>query len=127
MLWLACLAMAAGCASRGPAGAGVDRTVSGIIGVYQGPLNHLAAVRFGGCPMEPHCSAYATEALERHGLFKGVFMTFDRLIRCGNDEVHLSPEVVVNGRRRVYDPVAANECRPLPFSDRPPEWHILIE
>jgi len=54
-------------------------------------------------------------------------MTFDRLIRCGGDEVNLSPEVFVNGLRRTYDPVEANEWNskmPLPENR---QWEILIE
>jgi len=101
--------------------------VSQIIHFYQGPLDHLSAVRYGGCPMEPHCSAYALTAIEQHGPLMGLMMTFDRLIRCGGDEVNLSPEVIVNGRRRTYDPVEANEWNPkMPLPENQ-QWEILIE
>jgi len=34
------------------------------------------------CRYEPTCSAYAIEALKRHGLFRGASLTVRRLLRC---------------------------------------------
>ncbi|MDT2084835.1 MAG: membrane protein insertion efficiency factor YidD [Planktomarina sp.] len=34
------------------------------------------------CRYQPTCSAYALEALERHGAFKGGLLTIRRLVRC---------------------------------------------
>ncbi len=34
------------------------------------------------CRFVPTCSAYAMEALRRHGAFRGTWLTFRRLIRC---------------------------------------------
>jgi hypothetical protein len=59
--------------------------------------------------MVPSCSAYAGEAFRRHGWFWGWIMTCERLIRCGRDEIHLSPGVIHNGRIQTWDPVEANE------------------
>ncbi|MCY3980530.1 MAG: membrane protein insertion efficiency factor YidD [Alphaproteobacteria bacterium] len=45
------------------------------------------------CRFSPSCSAYAIEALQRHGLFWGCWFTARRLLRChpwggtGNDPV----------------------------------------
>jgi uncharacterized protein len=36
----------------------------------------------GSCRFEPTCSAYAIEALERHGAAVGTYMTIYRLARC---------------------------------------------
>ena len=60
------------------------------------------------CPMYPSCSHYAEQAFKRHGAFKGWILTCDRLLRCGRDEVRLSPKVRANGRPRTFDPVDAN-------------------
>ncbi len=60
------------------------------------------------CPMYPSCSHYAEQAFKRHGAFKGWVLTCDRLLRCGRDEVRLSPKVRSNGRPRTFDPVEAN-------------------
>ena len=41
---------------------------------------------FGGkpptCRFQPTCSQYGYEAIERHGLVKGVWLTVRRLLRC---------------------------------------------
>ena len=82
---------------------------SQLIRFYQGPLNHLSAVRYGGCPMHPSCSAYAMSAIETHGPLIGWMMTFDRVIRCGMDETHLSDEIRVQGHWKYVDPLAQND------------------
>jgi putative component of membrane protein insertase Oxa1/YidC/SpoIIIJ protein YidD len=92
--------------------------LSAAIHFYQGPLDHLSAVRFGECPMHPHCSEYALEAFRTHGVIPGWFMTCDRLMRCGRDEVDLSPEIFVDGQWKTLDPVDRNDIwrnNSLPF------------
>ncbi len=76
---------------------------------YQGPLNHLAAVRRGQCPMHPTCSKYCSQALARHGLILGWIMTTDRLVRCGRDEMKSALRVWVDGNWKFYDPVEYND------------------
>ncbi|MBU8901345.1 MAG: membrane protein insertion efficiency factor YidD [Victivallales bacterium] len=34
------------------------------------------------CRFQPSCSGYAQEALEKHGLIKGLYLSFLRIIRC---------------------------------------------
>ncbi|MCP4136599.1 MAG: membrane protein insertion efficiency factor YidD [bacterium] len=34
------------------------------------------------CRFYPTCSAYAIEALRKHGLFKGTFLAVMRIVRC---------------------------------------------
>ncbi|WGW05268.1 membrane protein insertion efficiency factor YidD [Tropicibacter oceani] len=58
------------------------------------PLAHIAAlpVRFyrlvfspwvgHGCRYQPTCSAYALEALEKHGGIKGSYLAARRILRC---------------------------------------------
>lgn len=36
----------------------------------------------GACKFHPTCSNYAIEAIEKHGAFKGFFLTLWRIIRC---------------------------------------------
>jgi uncharacterized protein len=106
-----CLTMAAlgGCTGFRNTDNVQQSALSGPIEFYRGPLNHLNAVREGSCPMHPSCSAYAQEALEKHGPLIGGTMAFDRLIRCGRDETELSREVYINNRWRIYDPVQNND------------------
>ena len=82
---------------------------SGLIRLYQGPLNHLDAVRRGGCPMFPSCSEYGRLAIADHGPIIGWMMAHDRLMRCGRDEIATAPRVLVNGEWKFFDPVEAND------------------
>ena len=34
------------------------------------------------CKYYPTCSSYSIEALEKHGVFKGIFMSSWRILRC---------------------------------------------
>lgn len=34
------------------------------------------------CRYEPSCSVYAIEALRKHGIFKGSYLTAKRLLKC---------------------------------------------
>ena len=76
---------------------------------YRGPLNHLSAVRYGECPMYPSDSEYSLQSIQKHGMLIGWIMTMDRLMRCGRDETRLSPEVLINGKWKTYDPVGKND------------------
>ena len=82
----------------------------GVIDYYSGSLNHLSAVRRGGCPMHPSCSQYSRNAVKRYGFVTGWIMTMDRLLRCGRDELKTAPRVFVNGDWKYYDPVDQNRA-----------------
>ncbi|MFB0516250.1 MAG: membrane protein insertion efficiency factor YidD [Candidatus Neomarinimicrobiota bacterium] len=73
-------------------------------GFYQEYISPAAGDR---CLMYPSCSAYAWEAINRYGFFRGLIMTADRLMRCGND-LHLYDTIVLNGRWYALDPVEMN-------------------
>lgn len=80
-----------------------------LLEIYRGPLNHLAAVRRGDCPMYPSCSEYGAQAIATHGAIVGWMMTVDRLLRCGRDELHSAPRVFAGGHLKAYDPVENND------------------
>lgn len=42
----------------------------------------LSAWIGNSCRFQPTCSAYALEALEKHGAFKGAYLALHRIIRC---------------------------------------------
>lgn len=50
-----------------------------LIDVYRYAVSPL----FGGtCRFHPTCSAYGKQALEKHGVFKGLWLTVRRIGRC---------------------------------------------
>jgi uncharacterized protein len=60
--------------------AGVVRALLlGLIRLYQLTLSPWLGLR---CRYEPTCSKYAVEALERHGVARGVWLAAKRLGRC---------------------------------------------
>jgi len=80
------------------------RPMLGIVRLYQG----LHAGRPSPCRFYPTCSAYAEEAIERHGAWRGGRMTLRRLSRChplGGRGIDLVPlEVGGRGRRQEGTP-----------------------
>ena len=70
---------------------------------------YISKVMGDHCPMYPSCSQYCIDALKKHGPVVGWIMTCDRLMRCGRDEIRLSPSVWINGKTRCYDPVSNND------------------
>jgi uncharacterized protein len=55
-----------------------DRLIAAVR-VYQ---REISPKRAPCCSFEPTCSAYAVQALERHGARRGSWLTVRRLVRC---------------------------------------------
>lgn len=56
-----------------------------LVRIYQvviSPPLHALMGPLAGCRFHPTCSEYSRIALERHGLFKGGWLAFRRIIRC---------------------------------------------
>ncbi len=49
------------------------------IHIYRYTLSPLIGPR---CRYAPSCSEYAAEAIQRHGVFKGIWLGFRRICRC---------------------------------------------
>lgn len=61
------------------AGAPVRVALIGVISVYRVALSGI----FGGrCRFEPSCSAFAEEAIRRHGAVRGSLLASWRVLRC---------------------------------------------
>ncbi|HEY9475712.1 MAG TPA: membrane protein insertion efficiency factor YidD [Mycobacteriales bacterium] len=80
----------------------VARALLAVIGVYR---RYISPALPPSCRFTPSCSAYAMEALERHGAGWGTWLAVRRLLRChpwhrgGHDPV---PAVVGrDGARRA--------------------------
>lgn len=50
-----------------------------LIRLYQAAISPMLGV---ACRYEPTCSAYAHEAIERHGAWRGLRLAVSRLSRC---------------------------------------------
>ena len=42
----------------------------------------LSRVFGNACRFTPYCSDYAVEALDKHGVLKGMYLTFRRILKC---------------------------------------------
>ena len=51
----------------------------GLVRIYQYAISPMLG---RSCRFHPSCSEYAVEALERHGLFKGLLLAIRRVGRC---------------------------------------------
>jgi putative membrane protein insertion efficiency factor len=95
-----------------PKSAGV-RAALFALGFYKAYLSQLFA---GTCRYEPTCSRYAYEAIERFGVWRGIWLGTKRLLRChplsgkfGFDPV---PEKWQEMRANSTIKVEAHEVRP---------------
>ena len=77
---------------RDPLGGRLADRLVGAVRLYQ---REISPRRAPCSHFTPSCSAYAIEALERHGAFRGSWLTARRLVRCRP------------GGRRGADPVPA--------------------
>jgi putative membrane protein insertion efficiency factor len=62
-----------------------QHVVIAFIRVYRATLSPLLAALTGpgaGCRFHPTCSAYALEAVQRHGAIRGGWLALKRLARC---------------------------------------------
>lgn len=51
----------------------------GLVGLYRLLISPWLG---NNCRFDPSCSAYAVEALRRHGAFRGTWLTARRVARC---------------------------------------------
>ncbi|TWI65801.1 hemolytic domain-containing protein [Desulfobotulus alkaliphilus] len=95
-----------GCAASGTGVSGEKLSLNPVLALYQGPLDHLHAVRSGKCGMQPTCSSYAAQAFGRKSFFDAWFSVFDRLMRCGRDLDHPGIRWIPSPEGpKVFDPV----------------------
>jgi putative membrane protein insertion efficiency factor len=57
----------------------MGRALAGLVKVYQWVISPLLPP---ACRFHPSCSAYAVEALRRHGAGRGLWLSARRLARC---------------------------------------------
>ncbi len=92
--------------SAGSAYVSVSRAVCfGWLIFYQRVL-HVVTVSH--CPLHPSCSNYSIAAINKHGAFRGIILTADRLLH-ESDEQYYAPLIRRNGRSLYADPVESND------------------
>jgi putative membrane protein insertion efficiency factor len=70
----------------------MKRLLMAVVGVYRTWISPLTPP---SCRFTPTCSAYAMEALDRHGALRGSWLSLRRILRChpwggsGHDPVPL--------------------------------------
>ncbi|MBI4619974.1 MAG: membrane protein insertion efficiency factor YidD [Desulfobacterales bacterium] len=57
----------------------IKKTILAVIRYYQ---KFLSPLKFPSCRFSPTCSSYAIQALEIHGLFKGLGLSILRMLKC---------------------------------------------
>jgi putative component of membrane protein insertase Oxa1/YidC/SpoIIIJ protein YidD len=75
--------------------------------LYHWYQDRVSAADGAACPFYPTCSAFALQALTRHGIFYGGTLTIDRLLSeyPGMPKSNLYPLITKYGVHRPYDPV----------------------
>jgi putative membrane protein insertion efficiency factor len=99
--------------AEGPGSVGrAARIILALIRGYQLLLSPLFA---GTCRYVPSCSAYASEAVARHGALRGSILALRRLARChplgghGFDPVPAAePRALRRGKLSTHSPVRPN-------------------
>ena len=76
------------------------------LNIYQKFISPIDGAR---CRMYPSCSSYSKQAFVKHGFLKGWVMTCDRLLRCGRNELSVSPKIERSGRLYCSDTVDNND------------------
>jgi putative membrane protein insertion efficiency factor len=97
------------------------RLLDGAVRGYQRKISPHDGPR---CLLYPTCSAYARQALQKHGALMGSVMTMDRLVQ-ELEVLRRAPRIRVHGHTRGYDPVEAHDFwwatarprQPLPPSE----------
>ena len=56
----------------------MKKILIGLIKIYQ----KIPGKFHNNCRFIPTCSNYGIEALEKYGIFKGIFLTIKRICRC---------------------------------------------
>lgn len=74
----------------------LKKTVKGALLTLR-HLTHLLVGGTGCCQFLPSCSLYGAQAIEKHGIFDGLWLLIKRLLKChpwGKGGLDLVPETL---------------------------------
>jgi putative membrane protein insertion efficiency factor len=85
----------------------VSLTLGGLMYLYQNTLSQQLSA---SCLFEPSCSQYGKRAIRHYGIFKGIFLTADRITRCNKIAARdIHPLTINENSHRAKDPVILYE------------------
>lgn len=94
----------ANAAAQPPARSLPAAALDGLLQFYQRVISPVDGARSN---MYPTGSAYARQAIQKHGALLGIVLTSERLLHEGNERT-VAPRIRKYGVWRIYDPVTAN-------------------
>jgi len=53
-----------------------------LVGLIKFYRKYISPFKPPSCRFTPTCSAYAIEAIEKHGVLKGLYLSLRRILRC---------------------------------------------
>ncbi|MBO5768084.1 MAG: membrane protein insertion efficiency factor YidD [Clostridia bacterium] len=71
-----------------------------LIRFYQ---KNISPYKPRSCRFTPTCSAYAIEAIEAHGIFKGLLLALYRILRCNPFNKHCGYDPVPPKKKKSTD------------------------
>ncbi|MFI3210855.1 MAG: membrane protein insertion efficiency factor YidD [Peptostreptococcaceae bacterium] len=57
----------------------LKKSFIGLILIYQ---KYISPIKGPTCRFYPSCSQYSIEALEKYGVFKGIYLSILRILKC---------------------------------------------
>ena len=78
-------------------------TAGGLLYFYQNTLSQQFSA---SCLYQPSCSDFSKQAIQQYGLFKGNFLSADRITRCNRISAHdIHPLTIDENHQWSADPV----------------------
>jgi putative membrane protein insertion efficiency factor len=82
----------------------VSMALGGLLYIYQ---NSISQQLSASCLFQPTCSDFSKHAIRDYGIFKGVFLSADRITRCNKiagSDIH--PLTINQKTKRSEDPIS---------------------
>jgi uncharacterized protein len=64
-----------------------------------------------GCAFEISCSAFSKKTIETYGVFKGIPLSADRILRCNKTSSKNTSALFLNDNAKIIDPVSFYKWR----------------
>ena len=85
----------------------MKKLLIGLIRFYQ---KNISPYKPRCCRFTPSCSAYAIEAIETHGIMKGLLLALYRILRCNSFNKNCGYDPVPPGKRKIASKDEEENC-----------------